>query len=168
MISAIRLSRSGARWVTTMKAMPLSVGMARNSPSRASTPPAEAPIPTIGKGWSWSMKVSLFRSCGTGPMPFDDVGDGVLADRQVPGDRPVGHTLLDQGHHPWGQAVGFRALPRLPAEPAAAGLGGSHAGSHTFADQVTLEFPSRRRSRHSRPARQTREGRAPAGGMIGR
>src|SRR5262245_28121522 len=48
-ISGSMLSRLGARWVTMTKAMPGSDGMALNRCSRASTPPAEAPTPTIGK-----------------------------------------------------------------------------------------------------------------------
>src|SRR5689334_25306447 len=51
-ISGSKLSRCGARWVTTTKAMPGSVGMALNRCSSASTPPAEAPTPTMGKGVS--------------------------------------------------------------------------------------------------------------------
>src|SRR5262245_21531466 len=48
-ISGSMLSRLGARWVTMMKAMPGLEGMARNRLSSASTPPAEAPTPTMGK-----------------------------------------------------------------------------------------------------------------------
>src|SRR5262245_43211138 len=51
-ISGSRLSRLGARWVTTMNAIPGAAGMALNRCSSASTPPAEAPTPTIGKGAS--------------------------------------------------------------------------------------------------------------------
>src|SRR5499433_1723826 len=46
------LSRLGARWVTMTKAMPGSDGMALNKYSSASTPPAEAPTPTMGNGLS--------------------------------------------------------------------------------------------------------------------
>jgi hypothetical protein len=48
-ISGSMLSRLGARWVMTTKAMLGSAGMALNKYSSASTPPAEAPTPTIGK-----------------------------------------------------------------------------------------------------------------------
>src|SRR5919197_2886613 len=51
-ISGSMLSRLGARWVTMTKAMPGSGGMALNKYSSASTPPAEAPTPTIGNGLS--------------------------------------------------------------------------------------------------------------------
>src|SRR5262245_31617389 len=51
-ISGSKLSRLGARWVTTTKAMPGSDGMALNKCSSASTPPAEAPTPTMGNGLS--------------------------------------------------------------------------------------------------------------------
>src|SRR5262249_39958882 len=51
-ISGSMLSRLGARWVTMTKAMPGSGGMALNRYSSASTPPAEAPTPTMGKGLS--------------------------------------------------------------------------------------------------------------------
>ena len=46
-ISAKALSRPGARWVTTTKAMPLSAGIARTRLRSASSPPAEAPMPTM-------------------------------------------------------------------------------------------------------------------------
>jgi hypothetical protein len=36
--------------VTTTKAIPGCGGMPRKNPSSASTPPAEAPMPTIGNG----------------------------------------------------------------------------------------------------------------------
>ena len=39
----------GSRCTTTRKAMPASAGMAWKNVSRASRPPAEAPIPTTGK-----------------------------------------------------------------------------------------------------------------------
>src|SRR5499427_2005306 len=51
-ISGSMLSRLGARWVTMTKAMPGSDGMALNKYSSASTPPAEAPTPTMGNGLS--------------------------------------------------------------------------------------------------------------------
>src|SRR5215813_772968 len=51
-ISGSMLSRLGARWVTMTKAMPGSGGMALNKYSSASTPPAEAPTPTMGNGLS--------------------------------------------------------------------------------------------------------------------
>src|SRR5262245_39146654 len=51
-ISGSMLSRLGARWVTMTKAMPGSGGMALNKYSSASTPPAEAPTPTMGNGSS--------------------------------------------------------------------------------------------------------------------
>src|SRR5262249_3383280 len=39
----------GCWWVTTTNAIPVSAGMLSNSSSRASNPPADAPIPAIGK-----------------------------------------------------------------------------------------------------------------------
>src|SRR5262245_56799627 len=51
-ISGSMLSRLGARWVMMTKAMPGSGGMALNRYSSASTPPAEAPTPTMGNGLS--------------------------------------------------------------------------------------------------------------------
>src|ERR1700738_5375841 len=48
-ISASMLSRLGGRWVTTTKPMPLSAGVDLKKRSSASTPPAEAPMPTIGR-----------------------------------------------------------------------------------------------------------------------
>src|SRR5262249_3737689 len=51
-ISGSMLSRLGARWVMMIKAMPGSGGMALNRYSSASTPPAEAPTPTMGNGLS--------------------------------------------------------------------------------------------------------------------
>src|SRR5262249_40840869 len=53
-ISGSMLSRLGARWVTMTKAMPGSGGWALNRYSSASTPPAEAPTPTMGNGLSIS------------------------------------------------------------------------------------------------------------------
>jgi hypothetical protein len=52
--SSIRLLKSGDRcWMTT-KAMPESTGMARKKRSSASSPPADAPMPTtwLGRGRS--------------------------------------------------------------------------------------------------------------------
>ena len=48
-----RLSRPGGRWVTITKAMPVSAGMPGNRPSSAFSPPAEAPMPTMGNCLSW-------------------------------------------------------------------------------------------------------------------
>ena len=45
--SAIALSWSGSRCCTTTKAMPLSAGMFAKNVVKASSPPAEAPMPTI-------------------------------------------------------------------------------------------------------------------------
>src|SRR5215813_13997063 len=61
-ISGSMLSRLGARWVTMTKAMPGSDGMALNKYSSASTPPAEAPTPTMGNGLS----IGSPRSRGNG------------------------------------------------------------------------------------------------------
>src|SRR5262249_6966457 len=51
-ISGSMLSRLGARWVTMAKDMTGSGDMALNRYSSASTPPAEAPTPTMGNGLS--------------------------------------------------------------------------------------------------------------------
>src|SRR5437660_3206834 len=51
-ISGSMLSRLGARCVMMTKAMPGSAGIALNRYSSASTPPAEAPTPTMGKDLS--------------------------------------------------------------------------------------------------------------------
>ena len=48
-ISGSMLSRFGARWVITTKAIPGSGGMVRKRPSKASTPPAEAADADDGK-----------------------------------------------------------------------------------------------------------------------
>src|SRR5581483_1943839 len=45
----MKLSWTGSRCGTSTKAMPLSAGMAANSLLKASSPPAEAPIPAMGK-----------------------------------------------------------------------------------------------------------------------
>ncbi|HRO58275.1 MAG TPA: hypothetical protein PK177_03765, partial [Burkholderiaceae bacterium] len=42
------LSRAGARCIITMKAQPESRGIAPNSLTSACTPPADAPIATVG------------------------------------------------------------------------------------------------------------------------
>ena len=52
------LWRSGLRWVTTTKPSPGLSGTWRNRVPSASTPPAEAPMPTMGK---------LGRGIGTAP-----------------------------------------------------------------------------------------------------
>ncbi len=44
--STMRLSKSGDRCCSTTNAIPLSSGMAANSVSSASSPPADAPMPT--------------------------------------------------------------------------------------------------------------------------
>ncbi len=41
------LTLCGARCATITKAMPLSAGIGRSSPSNASMPPADAPTPTM-------------------------------------------------------------------------------------------------------------------------
>src|SRR5215469_14456468 len=43
------LSRSGGRWVRTTNAKPLPAGRDLKNCSSASTPPAEAPMPTMGR-----------------------------------------------------------------------------------------------------------------------
>ena len=43
------LSRSGGRWVTTTNANPLPPGTDLKNCSSASRPPAEAPMPTMGR-----------------------------------------------------------------------------------------------------------------------
>src|SRR5262245_16158095 len=48
-ISTIKLSCVGSRWGMRTKAMPLSAGMAVKNFLKASSPPAEAPMPTTGK-----------------------------------------------------------------------------------------------------------------------
>src|SRR5262245_2387491 len=48
-ISGSMVSRFGARWVTTTNAIPGLGGIPLNRASSASTPPAEAPTPTMGK-----------------------------------------------------------------------------------------------------------------------
>ena len=48
-ISDSILSRSGGRWVTTTNANPLPAGRDLKNCSSASTPPAEAPMPTMGR-----------------------------------------------------------------------------------------------------------------------
>jgi hypothetical protein len=49
MMSVSQLSCVGSRCITTTKAMPLSAGIAAKNSSKASTPPADAPMPTTGK-----------------------------------------------------------------------------------------------------------------------
>src|SRR5262245_43759770 len=48
MMSGSKLTRPWGRWVTSTKAMPGSPGMALKNSSKASIPPAEAPMPTMG------------------------------------------------------------------------------------------------------------------------
>src|SRR5438045_2077902 len=61
-ISGSMLSRFGARWVTTTKAMPGSDGITLNRCSSASTPPADAPTPTMGKRLSIDLETDLEES----------------------------------------------------------------------------------------------------------
>src|SRR6516164_8681098 len=60
-ISGSRLSRCGATWVMMTKATPGSGGMALNRYSSASTPPAEAPTPTMGNGLSIGSPAGIER-----------------------------------------------------------------------------------------------------------
>src|SRR5438105_12833348 len=52
------LSCPRARWVTITKAMPVSGGTPGRNPSNALSPPAEAPMPTIGKQLSAGRQLS--------------------------------------------------------------------------------------------------------------
>jgi hypothetical protein len=56
-IAGRELSCPAPIWVMTTKAMGGGVGMARNSACSASTPPADAPMPTTGKGKGCSLMV---------------------------------------------------------------------------------------------------------------
>src|SRR3979411_616759 len=57
MRSARMLSWFGARCCTSTKAMPGSVGMLEKNASNAARPPAEAPMPTMGKAASTAFYV---------------------------------------------------------------------------------------------------------------
>src|SRR3982074_1030961 len=57
MRSARMLSWFGARCCTSTKAMPGSVGMLEKNASNAARPPAEAPMPTMGKAASMAFSV---------------------------------------------------------------------------------------------------------------
>ena len=65
-ISAKALGCEGARCCTNTNAMPVSTGSAPSSCLNASRPPAEAPIPTIGKN-GWSSSATLF------PLPTSEM-----------------------------------------------------------------------------------------------
>jgi hypothetical protein len=49
-ISVSMLAWLGSRCGTSTKPMPVSAGQARKKASKASSPPAEAPMPTMAKG----------------------------------------------------------------------------------------------------------------------
>ena len=56
------------------KAIPLSDGMPAKKPSRASSPPADAPTPTMGNDWPSSLAL------GSGTAFFGGAGDLVAGD----------------------------------------------------------------------------------------
>ena len=49
-------------------------------------------------------------------MPFDNVGNGVLADGEVAGDPAIASPVRDGLEHLWGKPVRFWALPGLAPE----------------------------------------------------
>jgi hypothetical protein len=71
------LSRLSPRWSTTTTAVLVSLGTASKNSRSASTPPADAPMPTIGFGGSWGRGTPLEEGdVGTdsGEEPSDLLG----------------------------------------------------------------------------------------------
>src|SRR5262245_32797322 len=115
-ISGNMLSRLGARWVMMTKAMPGSGGMALNKYSSASTPPAEAPTPTMGNGLSIGSPSRDRRETG---LP------AVGGSRQEYANRPENSKRLcrpcDAIHGRFGTRQNAFRLARLRKRPRAAG-----------------------------------------------
>ena len=101
--SARMLSWLGSRCCTSTKAMPVSIGSAPRSCLNASSPPAEAPTPTMGKalwgGRAWTSSCS--PATGSGAASGEGASGG-SADRVVrgPSRRDDGGLLAIKGPAP--------------------------------------------------------------------
>jgi hypothetical protein len=149
--SGRRLSLAGSRCWTRTKAKPGSAGSPCNSWVKASKPPAEAPIPTIGNKAS---------AGGWGPFGTGEGGSGgasfVIDNLQAAGDEPAGRRAGATALRPSRRGHAIQYAPQ--GAVSSAGPTYRPAGQHSYGFDRPRSWVLNQRHASARHPRMARAG----------